>query len=263
MERPTFVRRSARGLAAAAALAAAACADANPLVTVEGGLYAPKLDGHIGLASTITTDVDTIDLDSSLALGSRQYEPYLRGEVNLGGLDLAVSGFKTSQSGTGTVTADFGNISAGSTVDSKLDLGFVHAALCYDMIDTKWVTLGAGLGADYFDLDMQVAETAFALSESVHVKQGLPLLVARGVFRTPVLPLDLQIEASGITGHYQDFDGTLFDVEALLHCKVVGPLSVYGGYRFMHFDFSGTADNRSFDGNVALSGLLVGATVRF
>ena len=263
MERSTFAPRGARGLAAAAALAAAACADASPLVTVEGGLYAPALDGHVGLSSTVTTDVDTIDLDSSLDLGSRQYVPYLRGEVNLAGFDLAVSGFRVSESGTGTVTADFGDITAGSTVNSQVDLGFAHAALCYDFLQTKIVTLGAGVGADYFDLDLDVHETAFALSESVQVRQGLPLLVARGVVSTPVVPLDLQLEVSGISGHYKDLDGTLFDVEALLHCKVVGPLSVYGGYRYVHFDFSGIADGRDFDGNVALSGFLVGASVRF
>jgi hypothetical protein len=263
MQRPTFALRAARGLAVATALALSGCIEESPTVTIEGGVYAPTLEGNIGLSTTVATDVDTIDLDSSLDLGKTEYVPYLRGEVALAGFDLALSGFRTSQTGTGTVTADFGNITAGSTVDSKLDLALAHAALCYDFIETSPFTLGAGIGADYFDLDMDVHNVAFMLDESVQIRQAVPLLVARGVVRTPVIPLDLQLEVGGITGHVEDFDGTLIDIEALLHCKIVGPLSMYGGYRYVHCDFQGTTDSRGFDADVSVSGFLLGATLRF
>ena len=263
MQRSTIAPRAARGLAIGSALALSACIEQSPTVTIESGVYAPTLEGNIGLAATVATDVDTIDLDSSLDLGKTEYVPYLRGEVNLAGFDLALSGFRTSQTGTGTVTADFGNITAGSTVDSKLDLALAHAALCYDFIETSPFTLGAGIGADYFDLDMAVHNVAFGLDESVEIRQAVPLLVARGVVRTPVIPLDLQLEASGITGHYEDFDGSLIDIEALLHCKIVGPLSLYGGYRYVHCDFKGRTDDRGFDADVSVSGFLLGATFRF
>lgn len=263
MQRSSIAPCAARGFAVASALAAAGCIQASPNVTIEGGVYAPTLAGNIGLSTTVATDVDTIDLDSSLDLGKTEYVPYLRGEVALAGFDLALTGFKTSQTGTGTVTADFGNITAGSTVDSKLDLALAHAALCYDFVETSPVTLGAGIGADYFDLDMNVHNVAFALDESVQIRQAIPLLVARGVVRTPVVPLDLQLEASGIAGHFEDFDGSLLDVEALLHWKIVGPLAMYGGYRYVHCDFQGTTDGRAFDADVTVSGFLLGATFRF
>jgi hypothetical protein len=263
MQPSTIAPQAARGLALASALAAAACIDTPPAVTIEGGLYAPTLEGKIGLATTVVTDVDTIDLSSSLDLGKTEYVPYLRGECAIAGLDLSLSGFRTSQTGTGTVTADFGNITAGSTVDSKLDLALAHGSLCYDVVDTKPFTFGAGIGADYFDLDMDVHNVAFGLDESVQIRQAIPLLVARGVVRTPVIPLDLQIEAGAITGHVEDFDGTLVDVEALLHCKVVGPLAMYGGYRYVYCQFKGTTNDRSFGADVTVSGFLLGATFRF
>jgi hypothetical protein len=263
MQRSTIAPRAARGLAFASALATAACISESPNVTIEGGLYAPTLKGEIGLSTTVVTDVDTIDLDSSLDLGKTEYVPYLRGEFAIAGLDLSLSGFKTSQTGTGTVTADFGDITAGSTVDSKLDLALAHASLCYDVVDTKPFTFGAGIGADYFDLDMDVHNVAFGLDESVQIRQAIPLLVARGVVRTPVLPLDLQLEVSGITGHVEDFDGTLVDVEALLHCKIAGPLAMYGGYRYVHGQFQGTTNDRNFDADVTVTGFLLGATFRF
>jgi hypothetical protein len=263
MQRSTIAPLAARGLALASALATAACIDTPPAVTIEGGLYAPTLKGQIGLSTTVVTDVDTIDLDSSLDLGKTEYVPYLRGEFALAGFDLALSGFKTSQTGTGTVTADFGDITAGSTVDSKLAIALAHGSLCYDMVDTKPFTFGAGIGADYFDLDMDVHNVAFGLDESVQIRQAIPLLVARGVVRTPVIPLDLQLEVGAITGHVEDLDGTLVDVEALLHCKVVGPLALYGGYRYVHGQFQGSTNNRDFDADVTVSGFLLGATFRF
>jgi len=252
-----------RSLVVAVCVAATGCSSAGPAITVEAGLYTPQISGRVGLATSVVTDVNTIDLQSSLDLGDRQYVPYLRAELNAGGFDLALSGFKTSQTGTGSVTAGFGSITAGSTVNSKLDMGFVHGRATFDLLDAKWLTLGAGLGADYVDIKLDAKEIVFGLDESIAVKQALPLVVARGVVRPPMLPIDFALEVSGITGHYQDIDGTLIDVEALLHYNVVGPLSVFGGYRFIHFAIKGSASGRSFDGNVGLSGFLLGASFRF
>jgi hypothetical protein len=258
--------RDAGGRAAAAAafaLLCGACTSSGPLFTVEGALYAPRLSGNVGLASTQVTDVDTIDLASQFDLGNREYVPYLRADLNGARLDFALSGFRTRQSGRGTVTADFGQITAGSTVNSDLDFGLLHARLVVDAIDLKWLVLGAGLGAEYVDLKLDAREPVFALNESVAVRQALPLVVARGIVRPPALPFDLQLEVGGLTGHYQDVDGTLLDAEALLHWNVAGPFSLFGGYRYLGFRISGHTSSERFDGEVKLAGLLIGATLHF
>jgi hypothetical protein len=235
MQRSTIAPRAVRRLAVAAALALPACIEASPNVTIEGGVYAPTLSGNIGLGATVATDVDTIDLDSSLDLGKTEYVPYLRGEFAIAGLDLSLSGFKTSQTGTGTVTADFGDITAGSTVDSKLDLALAHASLCYDVVDTKPFTFGAGIGADYFDLDMDVHNVAFGLDESVQIRQAIPLLVARGVVRTPVLPSGSSKWRDHRTRRGPRRHAHRHRGAAAL--QIVGPLAVYGGYRYVHGEF--------------------------
>lgn len=242
---------------------ATGCSSSGPVFTVEGGLFAPTLKGDVGLAASQVTDVNTIDLSSQLDLGNREIVPYLRAELNGAGVDVALSGFRTKDSGTGTVSADFGKITAGSTVDSDLDLGLVHGRVAFDVVDTRYLVLGAGLGADYIDLQLKAQERVFNLTEAVDVKQAIPLLVARAVVRVPVLPVDFELEASGISGHYQDVDGTLLDVEALLHADVAGPLALFGGWRYVRFDIRGTASGQSFDGKVTLSGFLLGASLRF
>jgi hypothetical protein len=244
-------------------LIAAACSSSDPLFTVEGGAFAPSLSGKVGLATSVNTDVNTINLASELGLGSREVVPYLRAELAVAGVDAGLSGFRTSQSGHGTVTADFGNITAGSSVDTKLDLGLAQAHVAFDFVETKWLTIGAGLAADYVDLSLDAVDPVFVLTESIDVRQVIPLVYARTSVRLPVVPVDLEVSLGAITGSYQDVDGTVIDFEAMLHGRIGGPVSLFGGYRYVHFDIKGVSNSQSFDGNVVLSGFMLGASIRF
>jgi hypothetical protein len=247
----------------ALALLGAGCKSGDPLVTIEGGVFTPSLKGDVGLATSVNTDVDTINLSSELGLGATDVVPYLRGELAVAGFDVALSGFRTKQSGHGTVTADFGDITAGSTVDTKLDLGLAHAHVAYDLFTTKWLTVGAGLGADYIDLSLDAFDPVFMLSESIDVRQVIPLVEARTSIHLPVVPIDFDLAVGAITGSYHDVDGTVIDAEAMLHGRIAGPVALFCGYRYVHFDIKGVANSQSFDGNVVLSGFMLGASIRF
>jgi len=247
----------------ALALPTAGCSSSEPLLTVEGAAFAPSLSGKVGLSTTITTDVDTIGLSSDLGLGGTEVVPYLRGEAVAGGFDLAVSGFHTSQSGHGTVTADFGNITAGTNVNTDLDLWLAHGHVAWNFVETQWIDVGAGLGADYVDFKLDAEDPTFALRESVAVRQFVPLVEARTSVRLPVVPLDLELSLGAITGTVDQIDGTVIDAEALLHARIAGPLALFAGYRYVHFDIKGTSSSQSFDGDVELSGFMVGASLRF
>jgi hypothetical protein len=261
-------RRAGRGAVArfapaTLALAFAACTSSDPLFTVEGGAFAPSLHGDVGLSTSVTTDVNTINLASELGLGSREVVPYLRGELAVGGIDAALSGFRTKESGHGTVTADFGDITAGSTVDTKLDLGLVHAHVAFDLFETEWLTVGAGLAADYVDLSLDAYDPVFVLNESIDVRQVVPLAFARTSVHLPAVPVDLEVSLGAITGSYRQIDGTVVDFEAMLHGRIGGPVSLFGGYRYVHFDIKGTSNSQAYDGNVVLSGFMLGASIRF
>jgi hypothetical protein len=244
-------------------LPAAGCAGSDPFVTIEAAAFAPSIDGDVGISSSVSTDVDTINLQSQLGLGDREVVPYLRAGVNVARFDLALSGFRTSQSGHGTVDADFGDIIAGSNVDTDLDLGLVHGHVVYDLFQTKWATVGAGLAADYIDLQLDASDPTFMMEEKIDVRQIVPLVEARASFRLPVVPIDLDLELGAITGSYQDVNGTILDAAVMLHGRIAGPLSLFGGYRYVHFDLKGVSNSQSFDGDVVLSGFMFGASVRF
>lgn len=258
-------RSAAIGAALAAlALSGAGCSSAEPLLTVEAAAFVPSLRGEVGLSTSSSGSPQKIDLDDDLGLGGSEVVPYLRGEVVAGGFDVAVAGFRTRQSGDGTVSADFGSVTAGSSVNTRYDLGLAHGHLAWNFVETKWIDVGAGVGADYVNLALDVEETTFAArSESIDVHQVVPLVVARAAFRLPVVPIDLEVGVGAITGSYHEVGGTILDAEAILRGRIVGPLSLFAGYRYLQFDVQGQSHSRAVDGDVVLSGFMAGLSIRF
>jgi hypothetical protein len=257
-----------RGLAATAALiffaALAGCSASDPLVRADLALFAPSFQGDVGLSNSTVTDVDTIDIESDLDLGDTDYVPYVRLEGDLGPFNLAGSWFETSQSGTGVVTADFGNITAGSTVESDLDLTLVNGRFVWDFINTDLVHLGLGVAAEWVDFDLEAKEQTFGLSESVSVSQVLPLAAAHAAVGIPLpwIPLRLDVNAAGMSLHIEDVDGTVIDIEGLLRADF-NHFGCFAGYRYILVQTDGVIDDQNFDGDIVLAGWLLGASVRF
>ena len=257
-----FHARRARALLIATAAALGGCS--APSATLDAALFLPTLDGKIGLAAQAITDVDTIDLSSSLDLGGRETSGELRLDLDFGPLDLAASGFRLSQDGQGTVAADFGGITAGSTVNSKLDLALVHGELLYDVVDTQPLTLGVGLAADWIDLQLEEREAVFGLEESIDVQQPIPLLATRACVRIGAIdavPLELDLRAAGISARFRDVNGAVADGEALVRAQW-SHVGLFAGYRYVLLRLDGQLNGQSFKGDVTLSGWLGGISVR-
>jgi hypothetical protein len=258
---PRFVVGARAVIALVAGLAGCA---SDPLVVVDAAVFAPSIDGKLGLSDSVATDADPVDLDSNLGVDDTDYVPYGRAEADFGLLNLAASAFTTSQSGTGTVTADFGDIASGSTVDTDLDLILAHARLVADFLDTDVVKLGLGLGADWIDLDLDAQELSFGITEHVDVKQLVPLLEVHGAVQLPLQVVDLRLDLNvgGMALDFGDIDGTVLDVEAILRGEFEH-FGVFGGYRFVMIDAKGEADDQNFDGDLDLAGWMLGVSVRF
>ena len=251
------------GLLALAALGG--CASEDPLVLIDAGLFAPTFDGTVALSDTTSTSMGDVDVGSDLDLGGTEHVPMVRAEGDLGPFLLTASWFSTSQDGTGFVNADFGDITAGSTVDTEIDASIASGRAIFDFIDTDLVKTGLGVAVDYVDLELRAEEDTFGISEDIDIQQAVPLLAAHGAVRIP-LPIDmalrLDLHAAGIAAEFGDVDGTMLDLEAVLR----GEWSWFGlfaGYRYILVDIEGEIDDEFFDGDVNLSGWQVGLTVRF
>lgn len=263
------VRRARRHVGPVALLLTIAlapgCTNSDPLVRVDAALFTPAFHGDVGLESTTTTDVTKVGITSDLNLGDTDHVPYLRGELDLGPFNVSMSGFKTSQEGTGTVTADFGDITAGSTVDTSIDLMLLEGRAVWDFVDMDMVKLGIGLAAEWVDFQLDMDEQAFGLTESIDVSQVVPLVAAHGAFAIDLPhfpPVRLDLNAAGITLNYADLDGTMFDVDAMLRADF-DHVGCFVGYRYVLIQSDGSVDDQAIDADVALSGWLAGLSVRF
>lgn len=237
----------------------------SPELVLDGGLYAPRLDGALALSNTTLTSLDEVDLDTDLDLGDSDAGPFARAEIDLGGIDLTAWGFATSASGDGKVTADFGNISSGSQVTSELDLTLAQGRVLFDVLERGGFELGAGLAAQWIDTSLAVTETTFGLAESVDLAQAVPLLAARAGFdlgKLGLLPLAIELSAAGIQASFADIEGTILDLEALARLDF-GTLGLFAGWRYLLIEIDGMSSGQDFAGDVTLEGFVAGLTLRF
>lgn len=233
---------------------------------LHAGAYAPSVRGEAMLSdATVSTPVGDVNLRNDLELDERDVVPYVRAGVGLVGLRLSGSGFRTEQKGTGTLSANFGNINAGTVVDTELDLGVAHGALTLDFFDLEFARLGIGVGADYFDVDLHAESTLLPTltTADLNVQQAVPLAVAQAEVKIPVIDLRGAVEVSGIAGRYGEIEGALFDVDAIVSMEPVDFVEIFAGYRWLRFEIDGTMDGQRFDGNIVLSGFFAGLGVRF
>jgi hypothetical protein len=259
------MRRPARhgGLLVAGSLLLGGCA--TPTLVLDGGLHLPRLDGTIALSNTSLTSIDEVDLATDLNLDSADGAPWLHGEFDSGRFALSGFCFRTETSGSGTVSADFGGITAGSAVTSDLDLTLAQGRALFDVIDFEGLELGAGLALQWIDVALDVDEQTFGLSESVEVRQPVPLLAARaGCDLEPSLgvPLQFEVAAAWIRARVGDLGGGVLDAEAMLHVRH-GMLGAFAGWRTLRVDLDGASAGQEFSVDVELAGFLFGASLRF
>ncbi len=240
------------------------CACNGPTIDFDGGLHLPHLDGTIALSNTTLTSIDEIDLATDLDLDSTDAAPWLHGEVEHGSVRLTAWGFHTEASGAGTVTADFGGITAGSAVTSDLDVTLAQGRALFDLVELFGLELGGGLAVQWIDVSLDVDEPTFGLSEEVDVRQPVPLLAARvGHDFEPLLglPVDAALSVAWIRADVGDLGGGVLDLEALVRARF-DRLGLFAGWRTLRVDIDGETDGQEFAGDVDLAGFLFGATLR-
>ncbi|HEX5054460.1 MAG TPA: hypothetical protein VFZ65_21960 [Planctomycetota bacterium] len=249
----------------------AALAAVLPLVScyqfqmhAQAGYAQMKVDGEAGYLTTGTSPATSgsirQDFESAFGIGDDQGAPYARVSADMGVPVIAVSGFLFDEQGTGTLQAQFGNLSAGVDVRSKLDFANVKASYALK-IPIGPVSIAPGIAVDYFDFELDVQDTAGLLRENVQLQAPIPLAFVRG-------QLDLSVfTVLGEVGYVEvdtgDVQGSLLDIEAMAQWHANAWIDVFVGYRALHLDADGTIDNDTFDTTITVSGFLVGGGFTF
>ncbi len=236
----------------------AACSAPEMAASASYAFFKP--DGDIGLASAGTPVVDT----NLSALGIDEREDALSPQFDFkwGVPHLSVDMQSASWEGSGTLAVDFGDISAGETVSSELDLSVYRAYLTFDLAPTDVLELGIGFGALVLDLDVAVRPDSGSVgTQDFDELFPLPVVAARAGGR--LWMLDLEAVAAG--GHV-DYDGeeaTFLDLDlnakyALWgsHGSFHGALMV--GWRTTSFEVAYEDDFDNVDLDASFSGPYVG-----
>ena len=166
--------------------------------------------GDVGLSSSGSAVSDT----SLSKLGIEDSEGTLAAKFDFkwGMPHLMISTQSSSWNGSGTLDADFGDITAGQAVSSELDLALHRAYLTFDFAPTDYLELGVGVGAMVVDLQAKVAATSGAFSpEEVDELLPLPVLAARAGGQ--LWKLDLEAVAAGVKLDLDGDEATFLDLD--------------------------------------------------
>jgi hypothetical protein len=218
------------------------------------------LDGDLGYRNGTGVPAVPQDSEAAYGLGDDQASPYARVEADLGVPLLAVSGFTFADSGSGVLTADFGDIASGSAVTSTFDLTNVKA-LAALQLRLGPVTLAPGLAASYIDYEHAVRGPGGS-PRNVNTADGvLPLAVLRA-------GVDLGPVAATLEGGYfeldlEDGEAKLLDIEAMFAVHATAHLDVFVGYRHFALQDSGDLNGAAVTADYTVSGFLIGGGVRF
>ncbi len=219
------------------------------------------LSGDVGLDASGGGGSANINLGQGLNI-SNGNSPYAKVEVAASGLRIGLSAFKYGDSGDSVLETTFGDITAGSTVDTDLDLINLKATIAYDVIDLGYLRISPGISIDYFDVDMKMTATSPVLvSEEIEYDLPVPMAYVSATLMYEDWTLDA--EASGIYVSLSDAEGLFWDISAKLRYQPLPLVEMFVGYRFLLINASGDISGQDFDTDLHLNGLVFGTSVVF
>ncbi|MBX3462763.1 MAG: hypothetical protein KF830_06305 [Planctomycetes bacterium] len=219
-----------------------------------------SVDGNFGYQNGTGTVAVEQSVESALGLGDDRGSPYGRIVVDTGVPVFSVSGFLFDETGDGLLTADFGDLTAGTAVRSDLELWNAKAALAFQ-IELGPVSVAPGLAANYVDLDLTVQDVFGAVRERVQLSGPLPMLFLRA-------QVELGMFAAIVEGAYSDLDlddvdAKLLDLEALVEARLGSTLTLMAGYRYFDLQADGEVDGDALAADFTVRGFFLGGGVRF
>jgi hypothetical protein len=202
------------------------------------------------------------DVEDDLGVKDSSDSIYLRAEAHAAFLRLTLSAFKYDSSGDGTLTVDYGNISAGAQVSSDIEFTNLKTALTFDLINFGPVRISPGISVDIFDIDSDVRSVSpVVVSESLDWTAPVPMVHLQGELDLGYVAAN--IDAGVMDVHLNDIDGTFWDLEGMLRVNPWDHVEFFGGYRYISIDGRGRVSGQDFDTDLTFTGWFVGGGFTF
>lgn len=229
-------------------------ADAGPMVVVTKGPVALQ-----NSAGTLALGQEQVDLHDELGLGEANVAPYLRLQGDKDMHRVRVHGFGYSQTGTGTLQHDYGNLVDGSPITTSQQVYSVAANYSYQLARGNHYRLGAGAQLGYYELDVKARSSLGRESVSTNVLVPMPYVDFEFLWGT----LSLGANMGFMSIDVRDASGQYWDIEGYLRWQATRKLDLMAGYRYIVLDAFGQATNRDFDADVDMQGLFLTAGIKF
>ena len=153
---------------------------------------------------------------------------------------------------TRTISFDDETFTAGTEVDSTIDLSHVDATLYYELLD-NWVNLDLGLTIRKFDGEIKLVSSTGNAQEDIDFT--IPLLYGKARFDLPLTGLYVSASGNWIGAGSNSF---LDSIVTVGYESTIG-LGLEAGYR----NISLSIDDDDFEADLAFSGIFAAATFHF
>lgn len=253
--------RMANRLGLLGLLATAACHQVKP--TAQVGVAQLSVSGTAALAPPGGSLGSTSgqDVESAFGLGDAVTSPWARLQLDFGTPVFSVSGFAFEQSGTGFLSSQFGNLIAGTAVDTDISLQNFKAALAFEL-PLGQLSLSPGLAVSVLDLQMEIRDQVGLSSEKIDVLAPIPVVFLRGEFDMGFLDAVAEIGYLEVP-KIKDIEGTFVDAEFMLQAEISRTFHVFAGYRLLQIDGDGVYDDQEFATDLEVAGWMIGGGIRF
>ncbi|MEZ5966644.1 MAG: hypothetical protein R3F56_22595 [Planctomycetota bacterium] len=242
------------------------CACTSVRARAYAGITQTTLQGDMALdnaAGNLNLGTNRVDVGDEAGLDDRELSPYLRAELGLPIGGVTISGFDYSQTGSGTLAANhqFGDIPGGNPVTSHLSFTNVKAAAHFDLLNLGVVRVSPGLGVDFVDFDIEVADATTLGFERVDNEVFVPMVFVQAEANAGIVAATLDVGYMQASLH--DARGQFLDVEALVRVNPLPLFEIFAGYRLISLDARGVADERRYDADLRLHGWMLGGGITF
>lgn len=225
---------------------------------IAGRYWKPRLDSAIKIVeSGIGNEfklVDDLGFDKEKDTGEGRLQiKFLRKhKFNFSFLPLKWEGDKIISR---TIEFSGKTYTAGTRVQSKLDLNLFKVGYEYDFLTGKYGFLGAALDVLIGNVAIELKAPELAIHEKEEVTAPIPMIGLIGRLY-PIKWLNFTVKVSGLpVGSY----GHILDAEASLHINPVKYVGISGGYRY--FEIRGKYNDNSVD--FRLDGSFAALMIRF
>jgi hypothetical protein len=258
-------------LSAALAACSGVAAFDDPRVSIEPQLVYLEVNGDSQLASGGGGGSAQVDLDE---LGAGATDAAFGGTFGIGdgfsGFDIGYLDLDSFDTGTGTLSADWGSLLAGDVVRTEIDGYEVRVRALGQVLELetereRWLRLGLGGTLAHRELEFRAREINGARQQDVDLQDhGVVYLSSRLAAGWVGFQVRADYGLSPESNFGGDFDGWLHDAELTFAYTFPGQeVSLSAGYRYTTLQAQGTQRDLDYEFDFRLQGIVLGVELLF